>query len=244
MTDINIVTFNRLPYLKYCIASILMSSPKIKYNINVIDDMSTDGTVKWLQAQQKRGNINRLILNTHKLGTANNFNKIIDSGTGDWFVMANDDMWFHKGWDTACHRTIADYPDCGIISLFNYTRLKEDKKLNPKSVDLVASDMYKVWNTGLGAAMVSSELYKAAGKFKLPKGKVMGFFASKFCQRARATRLKRNQIYIPCDPVDKFYVTHFDHPSHPLSDRDYTNANGYGDLRRVSKGKPNDPPPK
>ena len=50
-TSILILTYNQLEYTKLCIESIRKFTPKDKYELIVVDNNSTDETVKWLKEQ-------------------------------------------------------------------------------------------------------------------------------------------------------------------------------------------------
>jgi len=208
--DICIVTYNRLEYLKKCIWSIIAST-SCQYRIFVIDDHSPLDTQEWLISMQERRLIHTIILNDKNLGTATNFNKIIDASDSDWFVMANDDMYFYRYWDCACLDIINHYKDCGLVSFYNYTRYNLDpgvEKLN---------HVLRVPRTGMGATLVLRDLYEQAGKFNLPKHKIMGFFASKFCQAASKVALGRNRHYATVP----HYAAHMDLNDSKLCERKY-----------------------
>lgn len=221
---IGIVTFNRLPYLQKCIWSILASSGE---KINVIDDCSNDGTREWLLEMKERGLVNKLFFNKEKKGTADNFNILIEDCEDDWLFMANDDMWFHRGWDKECLKISSRFDKCGIVSFYNYTRLNVDK--GNVTID---SKAMKVARTGLGAILLYKPLWKDVGGFVLPKKKVMGYFASIFCSHVAASVCQRKEIYntIP------HYATHMDYRNCSLYEGDYIDNNGYRKLRQKEKG--------
>lgn len=219
--DICIVTFNRLEYLKKCIWSIIASTPG-RYTINVIDDMSDDGTQGWLLEMRERGLIHQVILNESKGNTADNFNRIIENTSSGWFVMACDDMYFHRGWLEECERIKKEYDDCGIVSFFNYSRWSIDG-----NVEHIDYRTIKAERTGLGAAMVERNLFNAAGGFHLPPTRVMGFFASKFCWKAMSVKKRRNRLYAP----KPYYATHMDEKQCKL--REYYSE--YEDFRSREK---------
>lgn len=219
--DINIVTYNRITYLQKCINSIIAST-RVKKRIRVIDDGSTDGSREWLVQMWKRGKIEEPIFNKTNIGTAANFNKLIEGSEGS-FVMANDDMYFHRGWDNAVISLYKKMPDCGIVSFFDYTRFNSDGGVH-KYGDYIKCD-----RTGLGAAMMNKELWKAVGGFKLPTGKKMGWFASPFCYNAAKTKLKRKRVYA----TNPHYASHMDLPSSLLCDRDL--QKDYIEIRKIMK---------
>lgn len=224
--DIIINTFNRLPYLQKCIYS-LIASLKNEYRITVIDDMSTDGTQKWLTKMHKQNKIHKLILSKIKLGSAESLNFAINDTQSEWFCFANDDMWFHRGWLTGCCAVVDKYPDCGAISFYDYTNLKigENAQLTDKK------DVYICKATGLGATFMSRGLWNLSGEFKIDRGRKMGFFASNFCKNLSTIKIPRNKLYhtIPN------YAIHMDAIACKLNERDYSDEIGYSEFRKTNK---------
>ena len=51
LTSIIILTYNQLKYTKLCIESIRKFTYKNRYELIVVDNNSTDGTVTWLKEQ-------------------------------------------------------------------------------------------------------------------------------------------------------------------------------------------------
>jgi len=188
--DICVVTYNRLEYLKLCVWSILAST-KVDYRLFVISDNSTDGTNEWLESMKSFGKINDFIVNSKNLGSAQSFNKIIDMTSSEYFVMACDDIWFHRGWDTSSIKIFNRFSDCGIVTFFNIPQLKSYDQSTK-----IDATTHKIQVTGLGASIVSRELYTAVGKFSMPTGIKMGYFAGPFCKRADLTKLVRRKQYV------------------------------------------------
>lgn len=226
--EICIVTYNRLFYLQKCVWSIIAATV-IPSKIYIIDDNSTDGETRdWLMMMHKRGLIEAPILNKKRIGTANNFNKVIDSTKGEFIVMLNDDMYFHRYWDVAIMDMINEYPDAGIVSFYNYTRLSIDKE------NIILSDyVMKVVRTGLGACILNRSLYEDIGKFRLPENKLMGIFTTRFCLKAMKSGIKRRVVYqtIP------HYATNMDLPRTKLQEDKLMENEGYRTMRRKWKGR-------
>jgi len=227
--EIVIVTYNRLPYLQKCIWSLIASS-YIPIKIIVIDDQSTDKkTVKWLNGMKKRRLIEKIISSKLKLGTANAFNFAIDNEVkGKWFIFANDDMWFHRGWDVAAIDLLMKYDNCGAVNLYDYTALKIGK--NSRKVDEQA---LIVNTTGLGSVMFYKPLWDKTNGFKLPTTQVMGFFASNFCKVFQSVKIRRNRLYQTIPP----YVIHMDNVTCKLNERKFEEISGYIEYRKKEKNK-------
>ena len=208
--DICILTYNRLVYLQKCFWSIIASS-KLPNRIFIFDDCSTDGTKEFILHLKESGLINDYIFNDKKTNCADNCNRIIDLTSSENFVITNDDMYFHRGWDEECFKRIDYFEDCGIVSFYNYQRIRKDEG-NIKVNDTT----YKVQRTGLGASIILRELYEKAGKFKLNDGQQMGYFATPFCSRASEVDIVRNKHYVTIP----HYATHMDDPTCKLNERE------------------------
>ena len=219
--DIVVVTFNRLPYLKKCIASIVAST-EVPYRIFVYDDLSSDGTQEWLLKMRNRGVVDALILSKINQGTAIAFNDIIKSTTSDWFAMCNDDMYFHRGWDIACLDMVNRYEQCGVINFFDYSRYELDD-----NVTKIADDVYDIPRAGLGSAFVSRVAFNKAKGFILPKGKKMGYMTTPFCER-----IKKHYSILGTIP---HYATNMDVVGCTLNEFEYIDKNGYFDTRAKAK---------
>jgi glycosyltransferase involved in cell wall biosynthesis len=188
--DICVVTYNRLPYLKNCIWSILAST-KIPYRLFVLSDNSTDGTNEWLIEMKNYGKIDEVIINSTNLGSAESFNKVIRSTSSEYFVMTCDDMWFHRGWDHACIQILNEFKDCGMVTFFNFP-------INPADTQLTKINDHTYYRqaTGLGSTMINRKLFDEIGGFVLPEGLKMGYFARELCNKALLTTLRRKKHYL------------------------------------------------
>ena len=152
MLDICIVTYNRLEYLKLCVWSILASTT-VEYRLFVISDNSTDGTNEWLLEMKDLGKIDEVIINSENLGSAESFNRVIRATSSDYFVMTCDDMWFHRGWDTAGLEILNKFKNSGIVTFFNFPINNKDSQLKR-----VSDKAYFRQSTGLGSSIISRAL--------------------------------------------------------------------------------------
>ncbi len=193
--NILIATYNRLEYLKKTVWSIIASEyhcKTIEFRILILNDQSDDGTNEWLKDMTERNLIYKVISLPDKVGTANAYN--ILHGNVDykdeWFVITNDDMWYHSMWFPYAAETMLLFKDCGIVNMYDYTALN----VEGNSVVIDKSHL-KVKTTGLGSVVMNNKLYSAVGGFSLPSTQYMGFFASSFCKQAYNTSLIRKFIY-------------------------------------------------
>jgi glycosyltransferase involved in cell wall biosynthesis len=192
MIDICVVTYNRLAYLQNCIWSIIAST-EIEYRILVLSDNSTDGTNEWLKSMKFHGKIHEVLINEENIGTAKSLNRVIEFSSSEWFVLTNDDIYFHRGWDKACINITNEFDSCGIVTFINWPKDGVDKPVN--------EHCYHRQRTGLGAAMMYKESFKKMGGFHIPEGAKMGVFAGNFCVdmyfNKKIKPRKKNYVTIP-----------------------------------------------
>ena len=168
-----------------------------------------------------------------KLGTANAFNMVINSGKGDWFCFANDDMWFHRFWLDNGMAIVKNFSDCGMVSLYDYTAARKNIHETIKTNKVFGGHVHKIGASGLGATIMYRPLWQISGGFRLSPGQHMGFFASNFCNVIRKNVfIERKCLYMPGIP----FVHNMDLVKSPLSERD--DLVEYGKIRRKWKGAP------
>lgn len=93
-TSIIILTFNKLEYTKLCINSIRNFTLKDTYELIVIDNASTDGTIDWLKEQKDI----TTIFNNINLGFPKGCNQGIKVSTGDNILLLNNDTVVGFNW--------------------------------------------------------------------------------------------------------------------------------------------------
>lgn len=224
-----IATCNRLPYLKKCIQSILDTTDNPE--IYIVDDCSTDGTREFLKTLDAK-----CFFNEEIQGTANNYNFLVEQTKDEWFVITNDDMFFHSGWQKAVLE-ISKREDCGVVSFFNHiidnmptAHTSWSEYITNKPFIHKVDDKCATGTTGLGASYINRESFHKAQGFILPKGKRMGYFASKFVGRLNRTE-GRNKVYLTLP----HYATHMDNKHCPLNEIEYIKKNGYANMRNQQK---------
>lgn len=92
--SIVILTYNKLDYTRQCMESIRKFTAPGSYEIIIVDNHSTDGTVEWLKAQQDI----RTILNTENMGFPKGCNQGIEIARGDSILLLNNDVVVTPNW--------------------------------------------------------------------------------------------------------------------------------------------------
>jgi len=118
MITINITTCNRKEMSKFCIDSLLSTTPRDQFELIVVDNHSNDGTIKMLEEMKENGVINKLILNSENkhLGYAVNQAWDISASSSKWLIWVNNDFFFMDGWLQNFKRVVqgtgVDYISC------------------------------------------------------------------------------------------------------------------------------------
>jgi FkbM family methyltransferase len=110
LTSIILLTHNELAYTRLCIDSIqrLTDEP---YELIVVDNASTDGTVTYLQSLQDV----RLILNQTNVGFPAGANQGMRAAQGQQILLLNNDTVVTTGWLGRLLGALASAPDIGMI---------------------------------------------------------------------------------------------------------------------------------
>lgn len=93
-TSIIILTYNQLSYTQKCIESIRKYTLRATYEIIVVDNHSTDGTVEWLRGQKDL----ITVFNEDNLGFPSGCNIGIKSSSGDNVLLLNNDVVVTPYW--------------------------------------------------------------------------------------------------------------------------------------------------
>src|SRR5512135_876611 len=86
--SVTIVTYNSGRFIKRCLESVL-AQRYLQYEVLVIDNASTDGTVDILEQFEDRC---RIIYNDENIGFAAAQNQAIRSCSGEWVLTLNPDV--------------------------------------------------------------------------------------------------------------------------------------------------------
>ena len=116
--SIIVVTYNALEHTVRCVDSILKNSKKQEtkdYELIVVDNASTDGTVGYLSEMEKVGKIQTLILNKENknFGPANN--QGYAAAHGEIIVLLNSDTVVTRGWLEKMDECLEHRKDIAIV---------------------------------------------------------------------------------------------------------------------------------
>ena len=93
-------TYNRKYHTEYFLKTLREGTNRKHYELIVIDNHSTDGTVEFLKRCRNSGEVDKLILNpkNYHLGKAINQGWQKSSPKSKWLFWMNNDFFFMKGW--------------------------------------------------------------------------------------------------------------------------------------------------
>lgn len=109
-----VVTFNGLPFTKLCLTSLIEQTAYPNYELIVVDNASTDGTPRYLEALARRFAHVRVLRNAHNLGFAAANNQGLAMATGAVLILLNNDTIVPPGWMTRLVRHLDD-PAIGLL---------------------------------------------------------------------------------------------------------------------------------
>jgi GT2 family glycosyltransferase/2-polyprenyl-3-methyl-5-hydroxy-6-metoxy-1,4-benzoquinol methylase len=114
LTSIVILTNNQLAYTKLCLASIRSRTDE-PYEVIIVDNGSTDGTVEYLRGIEGV----RLIENPENRGFPAAVNQGIKASRGDYVVLLNNDCIVTTGWLTRLLDAIESEPNIGLAGPYS-----------------------------------------------------------------------------------------------------------------------------
>jgi GT2 family glycosyltransferase len=106
--SIILVTFNSVEHTKLCLTSVLANTDDPSYEVIVVDNGSTDGTIGYLRHISREHPRIRVILNGANFGFAAANNIGLAEATGDVLILLNNDTLVTRGWLTRLRAYLAD----------------------------------------------------------------------------------------------------------------------------------------
>ncbi|MCC0649943.1 bifunctional glycosyltransferase family 2 protein/class I SAM-dependent methyltransferase [Clostridioides sp. ZZV15-6598] len=131
-TSIIILTYNQLEYTKLCIASIKKFTYENSYEIIVVDNNSTDGTVEWLKEQ----NDLKIIFNNENQGFPKGCNQGIEISSGKNIVLLNNDVIVTPNWLYNMDKALWSNKDIGAVgAITNNCSYYQEIKVDYNSIE-------------------------------------------------------------------------------------------------------------
>jgi GT2 family glycosyltransferase len=112
--SIVVVTFDNLVFNRLCIESVLEYADSPSFELVVVDNGSTDGTVDYLHALAAEHDVVRPVFNDANAGFARALNQGIDVARGRMLVLLNNDTVVAPGWLAGLAHHLDD-PAVGLV---------------------------------------------------------------------------------------------------------------------------------
>lgn len=125
LASVIVITWNRVDYTKLCIYSILEKTIYEPYELIVVDNNSTDGTVKYLLDLHQMGKIQKLILLDKNYGAGYAMNRGIERAEGSYLIRSDNDMVYNQGWLTGLVDSLKRIPQ-SLLQVAVYGELVQD----------------------------------------------------------------------------------------------------------------------
>lgn len=110
--SIIVLTYNNLPLNQACLASVCTQTAYPAYELLVVDNGSTDGTLEYLASLEDEHV--RVIRNPENLGFAGGNNVGIRASDGTYVMLLNNDTIVTRGWLTTAVKWLQNDRRCGM----------------------------------------------------------------------------------------------------------------------------------
>ena len=131
--SISVVSYNRKKLTEYCINSIVKNTPTGLYELVVIDNFSSDGSVDMLRNMAKNGLMNKLgFSKVNSLGAAINKAWTLAEKKSDWLATFSNDHFVMKGWFENLSMVIEDKNPDYVFSLLRMATFHKKERKRTK----------------------------------------------------------------------------------------------------------------
>ena len=110
-----VLTFNNLDFTKACLKSLEINTCHPDWELVLVDNASTDGSRDYLAEYAVDKPWVKLIQNEENLGFAAGNNRGLESATGEYVVILNNDTYVTRGWLPTLVRHLQKDPKLGLI---------------------------------------------------------------------------------------------------------------------------------
>lgn len=178
MVSIIVLTYNNLELSKKCIRSILEKTAYANYELLIVDNQSTDGTVEYLKELEEKNITNlKVIYNKVNFGFAGGNNIGIDEAKGKYVLLLNNDTIVTRGWLTSMVKHLERNPKYGMCnpvtnSIGNESQIKveyhNEKEMHEFAYNVTAINMnstyQRVDRLPLFSTLIKKEIINKVGK--------------------------------------------------------------------------------
>ena len=110
-----VITRNNLNLVRTCLRSIFAYTEYPNYEVILVDNASNDGTVEYLNELQEEHLELKLLLQTENVSFARAVNSAVESASGKYIAILNDDIVVTRGWLARLIQHLCDDNSIGLI---------------------------------------------------------------------------------------------------------------------------------
>ncbi len=211
--SILLVTFNCLDYTKLCLDSVRKNTDYPNFELIIVDNASSDGTVEFLDQFTLAGQDVIRIKNKANLGFAAANNLGARSASGDYLVLLNNDTIVTAGWLQGLLRHLQKDASVGMVGpvtndigneariRVNYPDLAGIDQFAARRAEKYYGRSFSIRVLALYCAMLSKELYLRLG------GLDERFRVGMFEDDDLALKIEREGLHLIC--AADVFVHHF-----------------------------------
>ena len=111
--SICIVSYQTRDYLQECLRSVYENPPDVEFDVIIVDNHSTDGTIEMLKDKFPEV---KLLINPDNLGFTAPMNQALRTGRGKYLLQLNPDTIIHSQAFNQLIAFMEDHPEVGICS--------------------------------------------------------------------------------------------------------------------------------
>ena len=130
------LTFNRLYYTQKTLPALLESSNTISYQIRIVDNGSTDGTVDYLK-KLSHPRIERIIYNNKNEGLVKPTKKFWKESNAELIGKIDNDILVPKGWIDKLVCAHQKIPELGVVGLCHFHKEDFNNEIVKKKVEIL-----------------------------------------------------------------------------------------------------------
>jgi GT2 family glycosyltransferase len=173
--SIIIVTYNNLEYTKMCLESIFKNTEYPSYEIILVDNGSSDGTVMFLEDYKSNHNNIFVLKNSSNLGFAVANNLGVNASIGDTLVFLNNDTLVTPGWLHCLLYHLENNPNAGMVGPvtngignearidIDYTDLEDINGFAARRAQRFSGVSFEIRVLALYCSMISRSLFLSLG---------------------------------------------------------------------------------
>ncbi|MFA5525795.1 MAG: glycosyltransferase [Acholeplasmataceae bacterium] len=178
-----VLTYNRLRYTQVTLDTLRRNS-EYPFQLHVLDNGSTDGTVEYLTRLRDQGLIQRLTLLDRNEGLSAGKNRLVREADTSFVGVLDNDFYFHPGWLRKLMTVMQATPQITVASPFN--AVIKNRASHVRGRELVAGHRVVTLDKVGGTFLIRRADYLAAGGMPSLPG-LVGYASGKFFKHLRRT---------------------------------------------------------